>query len=506
MAATEKNWLDGNPPQCNAVDLNGFKDENNNLIASTDVALNTLDNNQTTQAVSAYAAGGDFYVDSGAVNAYVLSTLGSKLAPTSYFDGMKSAFLPQNTNTSNATVNVASLGVVDILLPDGTQVSPGDIKAGIYTAMYFDGSDFRLIDNTIVNSVNPNLIIGGNFSRNTFPENPFGSPKLALTFTEDLIADNFVLNSPSGVTGSNVDAAALASDMPFELFNVQSDLMLELTNQAAIASMPVDELGFVSTAIEGTNWANLFRKPFTVQLGVKSSVTGVYSVFFQSKDASLNYGTSFTINSSNTWESKTITIPGNPNLGTWDFDSEVGLRILIVLASGTNFHGTQDTWQVPSTVVSASQVNWLENAANTFTFGVMKLESGSIATNIEDSVFTTDTLERYYQKSYDLSEAPGKVSALSTPVRFDSTQISPLFTDSQDYRVRIRGVSGGIPVRIYNPVTGALNSVRNTTLTTNVDVTPPVLSSETTFHFEIAAGVAVGEEVTYHWVADATMI
>ena len=130
MSATEKVWVNGQPPQLEDDDLNGFKTENNNLITTSGQVLNISNNNQTTRAVSIYGSGSDFYTGSGPVNAYVLSPKGSKLAPPDYFDGMKVRFIALLTNTGGSTVNVAGLGVKTIKKLDFTDVTAGNIVGG----------------------------------------------------------------------------------------------------------------------------------------------------------------------------------------------------------------------------------------------------------------------------------------------------------------------------------------------------------------------------------------
>ena len=147
MAATLKVFVDNLPGDPNnlveAVDMNGLKNENNNLISSTGVALNTSDNEQSTDAVSVYAAGGDFYSDSGVADAYVLSVVGSKRSPQAYFVGMRIRFLPGNTNTGASTVNVDTIGVINIKLQDGiADPNAGDIVADHELVLVFDGTNF----------------------------------------------------------------------------------------------------------------------------------------------------------------------------------------------------------------------------------------------------------------------------------------------------------------------------------------------------------------------------
>ena len=145
MAASTKTWVDDALPQCEAEDLNGFKAENNNLISGAGQGLSTADNQQTNKAVAHYAGGGDFYVDSGAVNAYDLAAGGSRIAPPAYFAGMRIRFIPGTDNAGASTVDVAGLGAKAIKLPfyPDTALLAGDIS-GLVEA-YYDGTDFVLL-------------------------------------------------------------------------------------------------------------------------------------------------------------------------------------------------------------------------------------------------------------------------------------------------------------------------------------------------------------------------
>lgn len=146
MSATIKLWVNDSPPQVDDADLNGFKDENNNLIVGSGQLLSTGDRQQTHKAVSVYAHGGSFYTDSGVADVYVLSPVGLKTAPPSYFDGMGVVFLAGNVNTGAATINVASLGAKNIKLDNGGDPLPRDISAFV-ELVFTAGSDvFTLLN------------------------------------------------------------------------------------------------------------------------------------------------------------------------------------------------------------------------------------------------------------------------------------------------------------------------------------------------------------------------
>jgi hypothetical protein len=156
MSATTKIWANGVPPSCEDDDLNGFKNENNNLIVGSGQALSTADNQQTHKAVAHYSATGDFYVDSGAANVYVLSPTGSQVAPATYATGMRIRFDAGNANTGASTVNVDGLGVKALVQDkDGSALTAGLISAVGQTEAYYDGVSFRVVltETRILNSL-----------------------------------------------------------------------------------------------------------------------------------------------------------------------------------------------------------------------------------------------------------------------------------------------------------------------------------------------------------------
>lgn len=145
MSATTKTFLNNNAPQCEDVDLNGFKAENNSLITGSGQVLDTGDSQQTHKAVAVFAAGGDFYTDTGAVNASVLSPVGAKTVPPGVFQGMRIRFVPAATNTGVSTVTNSTWGTETIIAADGTPLVGGELVVGQEVEASYDGSDFKLI-------------------------------------------------------------------------------------------------------------------------------------------------------------------------------------------------------------------------------------------------------------------------------------------------------------------------------------------------------------------------
>lgn len=136
-----------------ASEFNNIPDELENGITTADIALSGSDLEQLAKAMAVYAAGSDFYTDSGAADAYVLTAIGSRKSPPAYFDGMQVRFRATNANTGASTVNVATIGVKNIKLPDGsTDPGAGDIDTSGDVIMRYDGTNFLIVLTSIQTS------------------------------------------------------------------------------------------------------------------------------------------------------------------------------------------------------------------------------------------------------------------------------------------------------------------------------------------------------------------
>jgi hypothetical protein len=106
--------------------------------------------NQVSIGVARYAAN-NFYIDSGAADAYVLTLAASMTNPVSatvpYFIGMTIRFRAGNAGTGGAaTVNVNGAGVKSLKESDGT-TDPTSIPTTEDTEWRYDGTVFRRVTN-----------------------------------------------------------------------------------------------------------------------------------------------------------------------------------------------------------------------------------------------------------------------------------------------------------------------------------------------------------------------
>jgi len=147
MSSSNKTWIDNSAPTCDADDLNGFQNENNNAILGSGQTLSSTDREQTSKALSAFSSGGDFYTCSGVANTYVLTAVTPRLGIAALQDGMKFTCKINASNTSSSTININSLGAKDLVNINEVAFSGGEVSTDDYIIIIYDLSSdkFKLL-------------------------------------------------------------------------------------------------------------------------------------------------------------------------------------------------------------------------------------------------------------------------------------------------------------------------------------------------------------------------
>lgn len=187
-----------------------------------------------------------------------------------------------------------------------------------------------------------------------------------------------------------------------------------LTVQTADSSIAATDVYDFEQRIEGFNtadlgWGTSAALPVTLSFWVRSSVTGTYGVGLQSASYTRSYVATYTINSANTWEYKTITVPGDTG-GTQNNSNGLGVGVCFDLGSGSNCNATAGSWGAGGGLWRTSGcVNWIANSGATFYITGVQLEVGTQATPFEWRQYTTELqlCQRYYEKSHLPSIVPG---------------------------------------------------------------------------------------------------
>ena len=180
--------------------------------------------------------------------------------------------------------------------------------------------------------------------------------------------------------------------------------------------------------IEGTNvsdlaWGSASALPITVSFWVRASVTGTYSFSLNNSAVDRFYVATYTVNSANTWEYKTIAIAGDTS-GTWLRTTGVGIQIVWDLGYGSNFNGTAGSWGSSTIRRTSGSVQLVANTGATLYITGVQLETGSVATPFERRPFGTELMlcQRYYQTVRACAQdngAAASTKAYTIPVNFN---------------------------------------------------------------------------------------
>jgi hypothetical protein len=167
------------------------------------------------------------------------------------------------------------------------------------------------------------------------------------------------------------------------------------------------DYNFLSQIIEGVNtidlqWGTANAKPLALSFWAYSSLTGTFGGSVRNAGSGAynrSYPFTYTISSSNTWEKKTVVIPGDTT-GTWTTNHLNGIEIIFVVSNGTTWQATPFAWAAGNyTGPSGSLVNLIGTLNATLYLTGIQAEIGSVATPYERRNYGHEfaLCQRYYQ-------------------------------------------------------------------------------------------------------------
>lgn len=163
---------------------------------------------------------------------------------------------------------------------------------------------------------------------------------------------------------------------------VNSLLATVVTADASIAG---GDFYHIRQSIEGLNFYDLnfgtaAAKDVAVSFWVRSSVPGTYSVLLRNEAGNRGYLSSYTINSPNTFEYKTVVIPGDTS-GTWATDNTSAAILSFNIGAGAT--QTTNTWLTTVNEGVTGLTQWISNLGATFFISGVQLEYGSAPTSFD---------------------------------------------------------------------------------------------------------------------------
>jgi hypothetical protein len=217
----------------------------------------------------------------------------------------------------------------------------------------------------------------------------------------------------------------------------------------------------IQQRIEGFNvqdfaWGTPSAKNIVVSFWVRSSLTGLFGGAVRNGNGfTYSYPFSYTINSANTWEYKTILIPGD-TVSSWLFNSTTSIALSFSLGAGSSFSGTAGNWVSENYISATGATSVVGTNGATFYITGVQLELGTVATPFERRPYGTELslCQRYYYRisaegsaTTYLSQGQAESTTGAIAVSFFpvSMRVAPSALEqtgtASDYRIRIDGTN-----------------------------------------------------------------
>lgn len=218
--------------------------------------------------------------------------------------------------------------------------------------------------------------------------------------------------------------------------------------------------------VEGFNcydlaWGTASAAPVTLSFWVRSSLTGTFGGAIQNAAGNRSYPFSYTINSANTFEYKTITILGDTT-GTWmSANNSVGMAVLFGLGVGSTLSNTAGSWAAGDYRSATGATSVVGTNGATFYITGVQLEKGNVATSFDYRPYGTELAlcQRYYDTN--TSEIFGAPANGTTNIQWGGARFTVEMRTSPTIVLYGNGTAnsvrnaGGGTVTLVSPTIGA---------------------------------------------------
>ena len=216
---------------------------------------------------------------------------------------------------------------------------------------------------------------------------------VSISSTPTFVTDRFQVRLGTG----SGHVSARSTDAPTGFKN-----SLAVTVGTGGTPAAADGSNYVVHWIEGYNVADfgfgaVGASTITISFWVKSSLTGQFGASLANYGLTRSYPFTYTINSANTWEQKTVTITGDTT-GSWSTDNSGWGGIIFDLGNGANYLGSSGAWAGADYRGATGDVKVVSTSGATFYITGVQLEEGSVATPFEHRQYGQELAlcQRYY--------------------------------------------------------------------------------------------------------------
>ena len=246
-----------------------------------------------------------------------------------------------------------------------------------------------------------------------------------------------------------------------------------ITSTSAYTPVSGDYMSF-QTRIEANNiahvgWGSSAAKTVTLSFWVRSSLTGTFGGSFYFPASTVRtHPFSYTINSANTWEYKTVNIVGDTVTNTAPTGNNLYVIVQWALGAGSTYQTGTSGWQNGNYVAPSGVVDLVATSGATLYITGVQLEVGEQATPFEHRSYGDELArcQRYYEQMSggggDMVSGVGQAfnsSSGETAVIYKvEKRVAPTITTSGSFQIWIGNGSA-------NATSNAFAEVRTTQAT-----------------------------------------
>lgn len=467
----------------------------------------------------------------GSANAYVLTT---SLSLAAYVAGQSFDIKANFTNSGAATINVDTLGAKDLRKNGTTALASGDIVSGNIYRISYDGTVFQVLGHVGAGNqpLDAALTAIADASAPSAGKVPLYSSSTAAVMA-DFLGRNVIINGDFNVwqrgtsfasiahgafsadrwlyqkSGTMVHDISRSTDVPTvaqagRLFNYS--ILVDCTT--ADASIAAGDYCILQQKVEGYNWLPLAQRACVVSFWVKATKAGIHCVALANSAGDRTYVGEYTVNASDTWEYKTVTVTASPSAGTWNYVEGVGLSVRFTLAAGSTYQATAGAWSTGDYLGSASQVNQCDSTSNNFRICGVRLEAGSVATLEDARPFGLElaVCRRRYRKSFAYATAPAQNIGTGTGELIFTAMIAGAGSEYSPTYYFGDTMAGTPTITLYNP-SAANAQIRNESRAQDCSGSTTLRVNDTGFSLQAtgSASTVVGDGLGVHWTAEVEL-
>jgi hypothetical protein len=186
---------------------------------------------------------------------------------------------------------------------------------------------------------------------------------------------------------------------------------LGVTTTTADASLGANQVARMFQPIEGfnvadLNWGTANAQSVTISFWVRSSLTGSFGGSLLNGSDNRAYPFSYTINAANTWEQKSVTIPGDTS-GTWATNNTTGVYLIFGLGIGSTYSGTANAWASSELYAPTGSVSVIGTLNATWYITGVQFEVGTQATTFTTAGGSYGAEYALCQRYFESSNATG---------------------------------------------------------------------------------------------------